>query len=340
MERPYVNLSSENTAGKLLDALHQSLHRFTALRGVVGIILDGGLSRGYGDYLSEIDLVIYLHEKDFLEYKEGSCPFALGITMIDGYLYDIKLVNFKDAEKEELDPVALWDLSYAKILYDPEGTIGDFIHKKLSVPVDISSAAGLMWSAYWSYKLAGDIWIHRQDTLQGHYIFDSVMKPLISALFIANREYIPHDKWLVHMSRSLLWKPDNWEKQLTGAMSTGDFSLSSLMKRQQCIDEIWQEINRRLCEMSGFYSKLDFVQKSTYESIIHLISKDEYTVEEWSSAESLEALNYEPIHSIFQRVDQKVILNKSRLLSLGPKDMYAWMYEIVEEIRNKEGTII
>lgn len=60
MKRPYVNLNSHNTVNELLAALNETLHKFTALNGVVGVILDGGLSRGYGDYLSEIDVIIYL----------------------------------------------------------------------------------------------------------------------------------------------------------------------------------------------------------------------------------------------------------------------------------------
>ena len=48
MKRPYVNLNSENIVSELLGALHKSLDKFTSLKGVVGIILDGGLSRGYG----------------------------------------------------------------------------------------------------------------------------------------------------------------------------------------------------------------------------------------------------------------------------------------------------
>ena len=232
--------------------------------------------------------------------------------MIDGYLYDIKSVNYQEELKRQLDFVEQWDLSYAKILFDPKGKMADYINKKISPPVDISSASGLLWSAYWSYKLAGDIWIHRQDILQGHYVFNSAIKPLISALFIANKEYIPHDKWLVHMSRSLLWKPDDWDALLLGAMNTGDFSLQSLINRQQCMEKLWNEINKKLCVMSNFYNQLDFVQKSNYE-----------------------LLNYEPFHSLFQRVGDRIIFNKSRLLSLKPDDMYIWMYQIANEVRKK-----
>ena len=89
----------------------------------------------------------------------------MGITVIDGYLYDIKLVNYEDELERSYDSTALWDLSYADILYDPEGKIAEFKSRKLTCTVDIDSDGGLLWEAYWNYRLAGDIWIYRQDTM-------------------------------------------------------------------------------------------------------------------------------------------------------------------------------
>jgi len=333
MERPYVNLNSENMIQKMLEAFNKSLDIFTALDGVVGITLNGGLSRGYGDYLSEIDVVIYLQEHRFMEYKNGLYPFALGITRIDGYLYDIKTANIERELERDYEPVALWDLSYAKIMYDPQSKLADFIKQKLSKTVDISQAGGLLWSAYWSYKLSGNIWIHRQDAVQGHFTLNNAINPLIGALFIANNEYIPHEKWLVHMSKSLSWTPEHWSERLKDAMNTGDFSFQSLVDRQNCIDDLWHEINRRLCDLSGFYSKLDFVQKGNYETLNRLVQKSEYTLAEWEAVSDLDSLNYEPIHSLFKRTGDMIIFSKSALLSLNPEDMYIWMYEIADEVK-------
>ena len=46
LKRPYVNLNSENIVRELLGALNDSLDKFTNLKGVVGIILDGDCQEG------------------------------------------------------------------------------------------------------------------------------------------------------------------------------------------------------------------------------------------------------------------------------------------------------
>ncbi len=332
-KRPAVHLQSENTIDELLSALNASLPRFSNLQGVVGVLLDGGLSRGYGDFLSEIDIVIYVDAPSFEELQGGNCPFPLGIGKLDGYLYDIKLLNYEDETMREYDAVALWDLSYAKILYDPEGKMAAFLRQKLSKPLDASYAGGFLWDAYWHYKLAGNIWIHRQDTLQGHHVLNLALPPLLRALFVVNNEYIPHDKWLIHMSRSLSWKPDHWDVLLEGAMRTGDCSIQSLLDRQRYIEAVYKSINQYICDMTDFHCQLDFTQKQSYETLLKLTERNVYTIEEWTALQSLDALNYEPIHSLFFRRGNKIYFNEGHLLTLKPEDMYVWMYEIADAVR-------
>lgn len=333
MSRPYVHLQTENKLNQLLAELNESLHIFKSLDGIQGILLDGGLSRGYADELSEIDILIFLEKEMYQYYQQGNCPFALGITVIDGALYDIKLADYEEEYKKEYDQVALWDLSYASILYDPNQKMSDLIERKLSEPIHIGGGYGFLWEAYWTYKLAGDIWIHRQDVLQGHMMFSSAIKPLLSALFIANKEYVPHDKWLVHMSRTLEWKPDRYEELLQGAMSTGDFTVQSLVERQKCIDTLWCAINQKFCEMEQYTGSLNIIQKGSYDALLNMLSKEEYTVEEWQKEHNLEELNAEPVHTLFRRKGEKILLDKKCFLNLKPQDMYSWMYEIVDDAR-------
>lgn len=170
--RPFVQLQRENRFEELSAKLHRTLDRFLAFGEVVGILLCGGLARGYGDHLSEIDLTVFLTPGQYAAYKGGKTPVPLGIAVIDGQLYDIKLVDYEEALAREYSLVELWDLSYARILYDPEEKLSKLLKTKLSRPVDPALAGGLLFEAWWHYRLAGDIWIYRGDAAQGHYVLN------------------------------------------------------------------------------------------------------------------------------------------------------------------------
>ena len=84
---------------------------------------------------------------------------------------------------------------------------------------------------------------------------------------------------------------------------------------------------------------LSFAQKSAYETLVKLLKKGEYTLDEWETISDLEALNYEPMHSIFKRAGDKIIVDKNNLLALAPEDMYVWLYRIADEARKDLPTV-
>lgn len=329
MNRPFVNLNSKNIINDLLVSLDDCINHIKTLDGVIGITLNGGLSRGYADHLSEIDITIYLDKKNYEAWHKSKAPIPIGITKLNGYLYDIKIADFEDEEKRSWDSVGLWDLSYSKILFDPKAKILRLMEDKLSDTPKASEAEGLLFNSWWHYRLAGDIWIHRGDALQGHFILNKAISPLIEALFIANNEYIPHEKWIIHMSRSLNWKPDLWEQRLSQAMNTGDLSIQSLIERQTIIEDLWREIDEFFVNKECPSFKLKFSQRSSYALLKHLVTKGTVTIEEWETMSSITALNYDPFYSIVTVNNGEVILDRDKLLSLKPEDMYYWMYDVV-----------
>lgn len=331
MTRPYVNLKSENKIDDFIHALQKSIKRLETFEGVIGITLNGGMSRGYADYLSEIDIVIYLDKKNYELWNNGKSPVALGITKIDKYLYDIKLLNPDEEKQKSWDSVALWDLSYSKILYDPHGDIKRFIDVKLKHKPEPLQAEGLLFNCWWYFRLAGDIWIHRGDTVQGHYMMNSAVTKLVEALFTANREYIPHEKWIIHFSRTLDWKPQQWETRIAEAMSTGDFSSESLIKRQEVIEKLWQEIDSYIIKKECPEYKLRLMQKYFYGLTELLLQNDEITVEEWEKNADLSILSQEPFFSFVKVTDEKIISDRDKALSIKPEDMYYWYYEVLEK---------
>lgn len=331
--RPYVELNSENIVNELLRALDKEIPKIKSIDGVLGITLNGGLSRGYADHLSEIDIVIYLDKDHYDDWQKGNSPMPLGIVKLNGYLYDIKVVNLDHEKDLSWDSIALWDLSYSKVIFDPKGHIEKLMKDKLSNTSKALEAQGLLWSSYWYYKLAGDIWIHRGDVLQGHFILNKAVSPLIEALFVANNEYIPHEKWLIHMSRTLRWKPENWEQVLTKAISTGDFSIQSLIERQTAIEKIWKEIDLYIINKECPNFKLNITQKGCYDLLQFLVEREIVTVEEWETKASLASLNGDPFYNIVTIEGEKIIIDKEKFLSMNKQDMYSWQYEVLDAVR-------
>ncbi len=87
MNRPYVQIESENTIATLRHHLEKMLPEFEALPGVVGLTLNGGLSRGYTDHLSE---------KGSTGKRRVCLPFPVRGETGGGLLVIYSLVNVED----------------------------------------------------------------------------------------------------------------------------------------------------------------------------------------------------------------------------------------------------
>lgn len=337
MSRPYVNVLSDNIINELNAHLESMMPKFQSLTGVIGITLNGGLSRGYADHLSEIDITFYLDHEGGLKWKEDKSPIPLGIVKFDGVLYDIKTIDYEEESRRKYGDVELWDLSYAKVLFDTDNKIATLFKKKLSTKPDISDANDMIWEAYWNYKLAGDIWINRGDVLQGHFMLNEAIKPLIKALFIANKEYTPHEKWLVHMSATLNWKPLDWEERLMKAMNIESLTINALVNRQRAIESLCKDIGDYIKKENYPEFNLECHQKSFYDLVKEFVQRETISVDEWVQKSSLFALNMDPLHMITEIHEGEIKLNKEKLLSITENDLYSWHYQIVQNVINDLG---
>lgn len=341
MTRPYVSVNANNKIDEFLKHLETMLPAFKTFPGVIGITLNGGLSRGYADHLSEIYITLYLNESTFKNWQTSKAPVPTGIVKFDSMLYDVKFINFEEEEKREYSEVELWDLSYAKILYDRDGKLAHLIENKLAKKPNISDAEDYLWETYSNYKLAGDIWIYRDGEQQGHLMLNEAIKPLLKALYIANEEYTPHEKWLIHFSRTLNWTPENWQQKLIEATNTQ----LTLEKRQAVIESLFNEIDSYI--KTRFYPEfpLAYHQKFIYDLLKRLVEKGSMPLQQWQQSANLFLLNSDPFYKITTIVEGNVVLNYQKLLSIKKEDMYSWHYEIVTEvikncmIKNKESEV-
>lgn len=335
MSRPYVKLNVKNEIASLIDHLDRTVPKWKEIEGVEGITLNGGLSRGFGDHLSEIDVTLFLNTDTLSQWKHGKAPIPEGIVKFDKVLYDIKFANIEEELSRSYEDVALWDMSYAKILYDPMGKLDQLFQRKMSIETDIDQSGGFLWSAYWHFKLAGNTWIHREDPLQGHLMLNEAIIPLVKALFVANKEYIPHEKWLIHMSYTLSWTPSNWMEKLTNAMNPRNFTVESLIRRQSEIQSLYDEIDQYIRKNYYDHFELACHQKWFYDLLKILDDRGSIPVEEWCQMAGITDLNAEPLYQITDIKEGKVLLNHEKLLALTEDDMYIWHYEIVRKIQNE-----
>lgn len=332
--RPSVQLQTPNQAKELRHHLLVMLPTLQVLPGIVGMTLNGGLSRGYGDHLSEIDITLYLTTEGFAQWQTEQSPFAQGITKLGGQLYDIKVVDFAAEQRQPWSGDTLWDASYAEILHDPDGQLAALFAERLAQRPTPDEAQGLMMSCWWYFQLAGDIWIHRGDVVQGHHLFNQAVITLVKALFVANGEWIPHEKWLFHLSRTLAWTPDQWAERLQAAMSTGDFTVDSLHNRQRLIAALWAELDAYLIARYWPDLPVHVMQKSFYTLLRRLNEAGTLSLDAWTAAGGHTFFNVDPFHKLVTVDDQGVHLQRERLLALQPEAMYAWHFAVAQAVRS------
>jgi hypothetical protein len=334
MTRPRVQIHALNLVNDLRCQLETFLPKWKALPGVVGITLNGGMSRGYADHLSEIDVTLYLRTETYTQWQSGRSPIPLGIVVLNGALYDIKIVDIEVEKGRAWESDTLWDASYAEILHDPERVLAALFKGKLAQKPQPQDAEGDLFHCWWYFRLAGDIWIHREDALQGHLMLNQAVIALVRALFLANREFVPHEKWLIHMSRSLEWKPLHWEDRLSAALSSGNMSLFGLKERQTRIEQLWDEIDAHIRrDFPGLPVRM--MQKTFYDLLRRLVEKEAVPLSDWQAQAGLAMLNSAPFYGV-ARIDQDYVrLNPAVLLETGPEELYAWHYEVLDAARSK-----
>ncbi len=331
MTRPYVTIQGKNTVKELKQAAELALPDLQRWDGVVGITLNGGLARGYGDHLSEIDLTVYLRPETYAVWNSGLSPLTVGICKINGSLFDLKMVDIRAECQRAWESMELWDLSYAHILYDPSGEVQQLITAKLARKPSPADAGPRLFAAWWNYRLAGDTWLHRGDALQGHFMMSQAVQPLLEALFLINEEYVPHEKWLVHLSRTLGRRPNDWDRWLDELFDTGDVSLDSLHRRQTTIHKLWQLLDewvRQLCP-----SPVPAMAAFMYDLLEWLAREEKLSLSEWEERAPLSLLTMDPFHKVVIVDDPWIYLLPDRLLGISEEDMYGWHYTIVKAVR-------
>ncbi len=74
------------------------------------------------------------------------------------------------------------------------------------------------------------------------------------------------------------------------------------------------------------------MQKTVYDRLITLVEKGRMPVSEWERQAGFELLNSEPFYRLVNIEDGDIVVDRSRLLEIDPKDLFPWHYEILKAV--------
>jgi len=248
--RPKPTVSSPNEYDIFLQKAREFADRFAACEGVVGVLLIGGVARGYADRLSELDLAVYLTRPAFEDWtRRGLAPFPEGDSCVDGWHVDLDYFCYEDEMEAEWEHVKRWDRSYAAILHDPRGLMEEMLaHKAVLSDEEKQRLTIRHLVLYGEYfcNLVIPSWLHRGDLLAAHHCLNVALDSLVKAVYLANDELIPFEKWALNLSYTLPWTPRNWQERMKQALLVREVSRADVERRCALIRALFAECKERL----------------------------------------------------------------------------------------------
>jgi len=199
--------------------------------GIEAVMLTGGVSRGYADEMSELDLTLFLRPATYrLWIERCQSPLPEGDNLIGSWSVDLYYASIARERKEAWSPLKIWDRSFARVLYDPRGRLAALLREKVRSKLEPWSLHEDAVEADWYWEMALD-WIHRTDVIAGHHLLNRSFDHFLGLLFRAQGELMPFDKWTFHLSRSLRFLPPGYEREVRGWLSVRAFTRSDIERR-------------------------------------------------------------------------------------------------------------
>src|SRR5437870_12872874 len=151
--------------------------------GIEAVMLTGGVSRGYADEMSELDLTLFLRPATYrLWIERWQSPLPEGDNLIGSWAVDLYYASIARERKEAWSPLKIWDRSFARVLYDPRGRLAALLREKVRSKLEPWSLHADAAEAHWSWEMALD-WTHRTDGIACHHLPSPSLGPFPGLLF-------------------------------------------------------------------------------------------------------------------------------------------------------------
>ncbi len=207
---------------------------------IEAVLLSGGVSRGYADEASELDLTLFLAPAAYRTWVlQGRSPIPEGDSIWDGTWIDTHLTTLAAARRARWDPLRVWDASQGKVLLDRRGRLRGLLREKVRVARD-SRALSENWITTDWYVWLGGNWVDRTDAVAGHHLLNLAFDRFLIGLFSAQGEIPPFDKWRLHLSRSLARLPPRYEARVREWMVVRRFTAEDIARRMRAASALLQ----------------------------------------------------------------------------------------------------
>ncbi|MFX1375895.1 MAG: DUF4037 domain-containing protein [Promethearchaeota archaeon] len=316
-KRPFGQIFSKGKYHEMLVKGKEIANDLIKEEGVVGISLCGGLSRGYGDELSEIDLNVYLKDDAYNKWICGMGPIPHSDALWKGNYIDIDFLSYQNELNKNWSLVKKWDISYNIILFDPENKLLElFIEKDIfSSKEKFEYASECFEKCMYIGDLVIQQWLKRGDPLAANQLISKAISNLIGILFLANDEYPAYDKWALNYSYSLEWLPQNWKEKISSLILTKEISIKEAERRHRIFVSLYKDCLDKI--VGKDFRDFEFIDIITLKELQFIVNNSPLPLEKFAERYNIKHLSYEPLYKFTD-----IVKKKDKNLIVFNKDLY------------------
>lgn len=269
-------MKGKNRIDTLRKAAEDIIDRLNGNENVTGILYTGGLTRGFADKYSDLDIFVFLSQ-DSPAFRKQVKSISREIEQKHSVETDIEVHVLDSFMEQEWSEYLKWDLSNSKIVFDRDGALSKKLSGNLKLDNELARlriAKDMVYISWYCFPERReipsmiDLWDDRGDAISAHYAVSYAMELIIEILYALNQSHVPAPKWRMHCIHSLDWIPKDFQVIMERAMLIKEISAKEARKRASALLPLWKEILNHIQQTSG----LDYEQaKKLYiEKVLHL----------------------------------------------------------------------
>jgi predicted nucleotidyltransferase len=273
--RMAIKLKGKNQLKKFRGVAKRLVPKIASCEGVAGIILIGGLVRGFTDKFSDLDITVFLSRKD-ARLRRKIVNLGSDEAKRSGIDIDLEIHSLEDFKRRKWNETSRWDFSQAEIAFDPKGEVKGVFEERLKVPKYfwvkrvVVCAEYLEWYCCPPREDVGTVaeaWIDRGDLVSAHYCLTYSIDLMLKIIFALNKAVLPPQKWRFFYSQTLKWLPLDYVRLLREAMIIKELSTRDFKRRLKALRKMWHHIVPKIKEETGLTA--DQISKYYVEKILH-----------------------------------------------------------------------